>query len=50
MYCCSDDPNDVKAKLTCKGIQHKRYNEMTCSRYYDVLFNGKEDEVFKCRF
>ena len=50
MYCCADDDNDGKAKLTCKGIQHKRYNEMTFPRYYDVLFKGKDDEVLNVGF
>ena len=43
MYCCSD-MTEEKIKFSAKGIQ-KDGNDISYKKFYDVLFEGKEDKV-----
>ena len=43
MYCCSD-MTEEKIKFSAKGIQ-KDGNDISYKKFYNVLFEGKEDKV-----
>jgi hypothetical protein len=47
MYCCSD-MSEEKFEFSAKGIQNDG-NDISYEKFYDVLFEGKEDKVMNKR-